>query len=31
MVNILHDDTTPGPVTAKKNVLMQHVYRGEAS
>jgi 3'-5' exoribonuclease len=28
MVNILHDDTTPGPVTAKKNILMQHVYRG---
>jgi 3'-5' exoribonuclease len=29
MVNILHDDTTPGPVTSKKNVLMQPVYRGE--
>lgn len=29
MVGILRDDTTPGPVTAKKNVLMQHVYRGE--
>jgi 3'-5' exoribonuclease len=29
MVNILRDDTTPGPVTAKKNILMQHVYRGE--
>lgn len=29
MVAILRDDTTPGPVTSKKNVLMQHVYRGE--
>ena len=29
MVGILRDDTTPGPVTSKKNVLMQHVYRGE--
>jgi len=28
MVGILRDDTNPGPVTAKKNVLMQHVYRG---
>ncbi len=28
MVNILRDDTNPGPVTSKKNVLMQHVYRG---
>jgi 3'-5' exoribonuclease len=30
MVGILRDDTTSGPVTSKKNVLMQHVYRGEA-
>jgi 3'-5' exoribonuclease len=29
MVGILRDDTTPGPVTSKKNVLMQQVYRGE--
>jgi 3'-5' exoribonuclease len=29
MVSILRDDTTPGLVTAKKNVLMQPVYRGE--
>ena len=29
MVDVLRDDTTPGPVTSKKNVLMQHVYRGE--
>lgn len=29
MVDILRDDTTPGPVTSKKNVLMQQVYRGE--
>jgi 3'-5' exoribonuclease len=29
MFNTLRDDTTPGPVTSKKNVLMQHVYRGE--
>jgi 3'-5' exoribonuclease len=28
MVGILRDDTNPGPVTSKKNVLMQHVYRG---
>ena len=28
MVGVLRDDTTPGPVTSKKNVLMQHVYRG---
>ena len=28
MVAILRDDTNPGPVTSKKNVLMQHVYRG---
>ncbi len=29
MVGVLRDDTTPGPVTSKKNILMQHVYRGE--
>jgi 3'-5' exoribonuclease len=29
MVAILASDTNPGPVTSKKNVLMQHVYRGE--
>jgi 3'-5' exoribonuclease len=28
MVDILRSDTNPGPLTAKKNVLMQHVYRG---
>ena len=28
MVGILRDDTNPGPVTSRKNVLMQHVYRG---
>lgn len=28
MVAILRDDTTPGPVTSRKNILMQHVYRG---
>ena len=29
MVAVLRDDTNPGPVTSKKNILMQHVYRGE--
>ncbi len=28
MVAILREDTSPGPVTSRKNVLMQHVYRG---
>jgi 3'-5' exoribonuclease len=28
MVAILRDDTTPGPVTSRKNILMQSVYRG---
>jgi len=28
MQSILHDDRNPGPVTSKKNVLMQHVFRG---
>jgi 3'-5' exoribonuclease len=31
MVAILESDTNPGPVTSKKNVLMQHVYRGEVA
>ena len=30
MVGVMRDDTTPGPVTSKKNVLMQQVYRGQA-
>jgi 3'-5' exoribonuclease len=29
MLDVLENDTTPGPVTSKKNVLMQHVYKGE--
>jgi 3'-5' exoribonuclease len=29
MAEILATDTNPGPVTSKKNVLMQQVYRGE--
>ncbi|MGD9721699.1 MAG: 3'-5' exoribonuclease YhaM family protein [Pirellulales bacterium] len=28
MATILRDDANPGPVTSKKNVLMQKVYRG---
>jgi 3'-5' exoribonuclease len=28
MAAVLKNDTNPGPVTSKKNVLMQHVYRG---
>lgn len=28
MAGVLADDATPGPVTSKKNVLMQQVYRG---
>jgi 3'-5' exoribonuclease len=28
MAGILRDDTNPGAVTSRKNVLMQHVYRG---
>ena len=28
MFSILRDDTTPGPVTSKKNILMQQVYKG---
>ena len=28
MVDVFRDDTNPGPVTSKKNVLMQQVYRG---
>jgi 3'-5' exoribonuclease len=30
MAAILAEDATPGPLTSKKNVLMQHVYRGPA-
>jgi 3'-5' exoribonuclease len=29
MAAILANDTNPGPLTSKKNVLMQQVYRGE--
>jgi 3'-5' exoribonuclease len=29
MAAILRDDTNPGPVTSKKNVLFQKVYRGQ--
>ncbi|MCE5266570.1 MAG: HD domain-containing protein [Planctomycetaceae bacterium] len=29
MVGVLREDTSPGPVTSKKNILMQHVFRGE--
>jgi 3'-5' exoribonuclease len=28
MVSVLREDTNAGPVTAKKNILMQHVYKG---
>jgi 3'-5' exoribonuclease len=28
MVAVIREDTNPGPVTSKKNILMQHVYRG---
>jgi hypothetical protein len=28
MAAILREDTNPGPVTSKKNVLYQKVYRG---
>ena len=28
MVSVLREDATPGPVTSRKNALMQHVYRG---
>ena len=31
MFAILRDDATPGPVTSRKNILMQPVYRGEIS
>ncbi len=30
MAAILREDTTPGPLTSKKNVLFQQVYRGPA-
>jgi 3'-5' exoribonuclease len=28
MYTTLRDDTTPGPLTSKKNQLFQHIYRG---
>jgi 3'-5' exoribonuclease len=28
MAAVLKNDANPGPITSKKNVLMQHVYRG---
>jgi len=28
MMSVLRDDTNPGPVTSKKNLMGQHVYRG---
>jgi 3'-5' exoribonuclease len=28
MVTVLREDTNPGPVTSRKNILMQQVYRG---
>ena len=31
MAAILADDASPGPVTSKKNVLMQHIYKGMGS
>jgi 3'-5' exoribonuclease len=31
MAAILRDDTNPGPVTSKKNVLYQKLYRGDAT
>jgi 3'-5' exoribonuclease len=30
IMSVLRDDTNPGPVTSKKNLMMQHVYRGMA-
>jgi 3'-5' exoribonuclease len=30
MAAVLKNDANPGPITSKKNVLMQHVYRGMA-
>ena len=29
MVEVLRNDTSEGPVTFKKNALMQQVYKGE--
>ena len=29
MAGILQNDANPGPITSKKNVLMQHVYKGK--
>jgi 3'-5' exoribonuclease len=31
MVNVLRDDTNPGPVTSRKNPMAQHVFRGAAN
>jgi 3'-5' exoribonuclease len=31
MMSVLRDDTNPGPVTSKKNLMMQHVFRGAAN
>jgi 3'-5' exoribonuclease len=28
IMSVLRDDTNPGPVTSKKNLMMQHVFRG---
>jgi 3'-5' exoribonuclease len=28
MMSVLRDDTNPGPVTSRKNLMMQHVFRG---
>ncbi|MCC6126307.1 MAG: HD domain-containing protein [Pirellulales bacterium] len=30
MMSVLRDDANPGPVTSKKNLMMQHVFRGMA-
>jgi 3'-5' exoribonuclease len=30
MMSVLRDDANPGPVTSKKNLMMQHVFRGSA-
>jgi hypothetical protein len=29
MATILGEDTTPGPITSKKNLLYQKVYKGD--
>jgi hypothetical protein len=28
MFAVIREDTNPGPVTSRKNILMQHVYKG---